>query len=208
MLTSLDLFVLSLAIAIMCLGFSRIFAAIRSGRHEKCEKRRGFLIAYLFNHKTILRKPFAGILHLVVFWGFLLPLIVIIVAQTPLILSASLSSVISVLLDIIGILFLSAAIIFFIRRTISKETSGPKQSLLPLLVLIIILITGFLAEGIRLGIVMPEDIWVSPIGYCLSSILPASPLMMQIMIRIHLYLVMLLIAIIPFTFFRHLIITP
>jgi Fe-S oxidoreductase/nitrate reductase gamma subunit len=208
MLTSLDLFLLPLAIVIMVLGLSRIFAIIRSGKPEKCGKERGFLIAYLLNHKTILRKPGAGILHIVVFGGCLLPIIIIILTQTRLIMPGLLSSIISVILDIIGILFLAAAIIFFIRRTISKDTSGPKQSLIPLLVLIIILITGFMAEGIRLSIVSPENMWVSPIGYWLSFILPASPLLMQFMIRIHLYLVMVLIAIIPFTFFRHLIIAP
>ncbi|MBN1905360.1 MAG: (Fe-S)-binding protein [Deltaproteobacteria bacterium] len=208
MLTSLDLFLLSLAIVIMGIGFSRIFTTIRSGRQEKCEKKRGFLIAYLLNHKTILRKPFAGILHMVVFWGCVLPIIIIILAQTWLIMPGLLSSIISVLLDIVGILFLAAAIIFFIRRSISEETLGPKLSRLPILILIIILITGFLAEGIRLSIVNPENIWVSPVGYLLSSFLPASPLLMQIMIRIHLYSVMLMIALIPFTFFRHLIISP
>jgi Fe-S oxidoreductase/nitrate reductase gamma subunit len=208
MLTSLDLLLLSLAIVIMGIGFLRIFCIIRSGRPEKCLKARGFLVAYLLNHKTILRKPFAGTLHMVVFWGCVLPIIIIILAQTRLIMPGLLSSIISVLLDIMGILFLAAAIIFFVRRLISRDTLGPKQSLLPLLILIIILITGFLVEGIRLGIVHPENIWVSPVGYLLSSILPASPLLMQLMIRVHLYLFILLIALIPFTFFRHLIISP
>jgi Fe-S oxidoreductase/nitrate reductase gamma subunit len=208
MLTSLDLLLLSLAIVIMGIGFSRIFASIGSGRQEKCEAKRGFLVKYLLNHKTILRKPFAGMLHMVVFWGCVLPVIIIILAQTTLIMPGLLSSIISVLLDIIGILFLASAIIFFIRRAISKETLTPEQSLLPLLILIIILITGFMAEGIRLNVLRPENIWASPIGYLLSALLPPSPLLMQIMIRIHLYSVMMLIALLPFTFFRHLVISP
>ncbi len=208
MLTSLDLLLLSLAIVIMGLGLSRIFRTIYSGRPEKCGKDRGFLFAYLLSHKTILRKPFAGTLHMMVFWGCVLPIIIIILAQTRLIIPSLLSSIISVMLDILGILFFAAAIIFFVRRAISKDTLGPKKSLLPILILIIILITGFLAEGIRLSIVHAENIWSAPIGYWLSSILPASPLLMQLMIRVHLYLFILLIALIPFTFFRHLIISP
>lgn len=206
--SSLDLLLLSLAIFIMGIGLVKIFCIIRSGRPERCLKGPGYLIAYLLNHKTILRKPVVGILHVVVFWGCLLPIMIIILAQTRLIMPGLLSCIISVLLDIVGILFLAAAIIIFIRRATSKDNIGQKVSLLPILILIMILITGFMIEGIRLGIVMSENLWVSPVGYCLSYILPASPLLMQIIIRAHLYLFILLIALIPFTFFRHLIISP
>jgi Fe-S oxidoreductase len=208
MITSLDLFLICLAVIIMIAGFYRVFCTVKSARSETCHGARGFLLSYLLHHKTILKKPLPGLLHLLVFYGCVLPVIIVILAQTPLTTREVLSSIISLLLDIVGLFFLVAAVVFFVRRLISREALGPRRSLLPLFLLILILLSGFMAEGIRLSIVRHEPIWVSPIGYMLSLLLPASPVIMQVMIRIHLYLVMLLIALIPFTYFRHLALAP
>ena len=207
MLTSLDLFLLCLAVLIMAFGFLKSINLLRSGLPEKCPGDRFFLLKYLLGHKKILENPVRGTLHLAVFWGVVLPVIVIIFAQTCLTLPGLLASVLSLLLDIVGLIFLVAAVIFFIGRSFSGDTPGPLKgrSLLPLFVLIIILITGFLAEGFRLSITGPGNIWAAPVGYIVSLSLGSSPVMMQVMIRIHFYLVLLLLAITPFTFFRHLV---
>jgi Fe-S oxidoreductase len=53
--------------------------------------------------------------------------------------------------------------------------------------------------------IVPSEVpWVSPIGWGLSNILPDSPLLMQIMIRCHFFVVLLFFACLPFTFMRHL----
>jgi Fe-S oxidoreductase/nitrate reductase gamma subunit len=204
MITFLDIFFICLAVTVMFAGFYRVFKSLKSARPETCHGARRFLLSYLLHHKTILKKPLPGLLHLVAFYGCVLPVVIIILAQTPLTMPEIISSIISLLLDITGIIFLVAAIIFIIRRLVSKDALGPRRSLLPLFLLILILLSGFMAEGIRLSIVRHEAIWISPIGYIFSLFLPASPVMMQVVIRIHLYLVMLLIALIPFTYFRHL----
>ena len=205
---SLDLLLVCLAILIMALGLSKTLSLLRSGMPERCPGDRIFLLKYLLGHKKILKNPVAGVLHITVFWGCILPLIVIILAQTCLTLPQVLSSVLSLLLDIIGLLFLAATVVFLIRRLKSKDPLGPQKSLLPLLVLIIILLTGFLAEGYRLRITGFVTIWASPVGYIASSFLPSSPVMMQLMIRIHFYAILLLVAIIPCTYFRHLAMAP
>ena len=139
MLTSLDLFLVCLAVLIMALGFRESINLLRSGLPEKCSGDRSSLIKYILGHKKILKNPFRGILHLIVFWGCVLPVVVIIFAQTSLTLPDLLASLLSFLLDIVGFIFLAATIIFFIGRLISKVDLGPKNSLLPLLVLIIII---------------------------------------------------------------------
>jgi Fe-S oxidoreductase len=192
----------------MALGLSKIVRLIRSGLPERCPGDRMFLLKYLVGHKKILENPVAGILHIAVFWGCVFPLIVIIFAQTCLTLPQVLSSVVSLTLDIIGLVFLVATVIFFIRRLKSKGPLGPQKSLFPLLVLMIILLTGFLAEGYRLSITGSGIIWASPAGYIISSFLQASPIMMQLMVRIHFLSLLLLVAFIPFTFFRHLVLAP
>ncbi len=208
MLTSLDLFLICLAVLIMLLGLSKTVRLLRSGLPERFPGDRWFLLKYILGHKKILKNPFRGTLHLTVFWGCVLPLAVIIFAQTCLTLPDLSASLLSLLLDITGLILLAATIIFFIGRLISKDDPGPENSLFPLLILIVILVTGFLAEGFRLSITVPGNIWSAPIGYVVSSFLPSSPVMMQLMIRIHFFSILLLLASIPFTSFRHLAIAP
>ncbi|MFC1839455.1 (Fe-S)-binding protein [Thermodesulfobacteriota bacterium] len=208
MLTSLDLFLICLALAVMVFGLSRRVSSIRAGRLEGCSGRWMFLLKYISGHKKILNNPVPGGLHLTVFWGFLLPLIIIILAQTCFTLPHFISSVLSFVLDITGVLFFAAVFVFLIRRIISNDPLGPKNSILPVLILLIVLITGFMAEGFRLSITGAEAIWVSPVGWMISLSLPASPVLMQLMIRIHFFSILLLVAITPFTFLIHLLTAP
>ena len=208
MITSFDLFLICLAFVILAFGLSRRFRLLRSAVSEECSGDWGRLFKYLAGHKKILNNPLPGTLHLIVFWGFVLPILVILLAQTCITLPAFLSSVLSLILDVVGICFLTATFIFFIRRLKSDNSMGPKGSVLPVLILLVILITGFIAEGFRLSITGTEKIWASPAGWVFSLYLPSSPALMQLMIRVHLYSLLLLVAVTPFTFFRHLVLAP
>lgn len=208
MLTSLDIFLISLALLIMVLGLSKRVREIKNGRFEKCSGNWIFLLKYLLGHKKILKNPLPGILHLAVFWGFLFPIIVILVAQTLFTLPNFLSNLISLMLDVTGVMFFAAASLFLIRRLSYDDSLGPVNSILPVFILLVILITGFIAEGFRLSITGSESIWVSPVGWMISRCLPASPVLMQLMIRIHFLFLLLLVAVTPFTFFVHLLVAP
>ena len=208
MITSLDLFLFSLAIAVMAFGMSKRFRLLRSAMPEDCQGTWGFLFNYLFGHKKILNNPVPGTLHIIVFWGFILPVLVVLLAQTCFTLPVFLSSLLSLILDLVGLCFLVVTFVFLIRRLKSSDSLGPSVSVLPVIILLVILVTGFLAEGYRLSITGTEKIWASPIGWICSLGLPASSAMMQLMIRVHLYALLVLIAIIPFTFFRHLVLAP
>ena len=81
----------------------------------------------------------------------------------------------------------------------------PRRIFLPALLIAGITLTGFLAEGLRLKILSPNFAWQSPIGFVVSQALPGSPLMMQLMIRMHLLLVLVFVAIMPYTFMRHIV---
>ncbi len=208
MLTSLDLFFIALALLIMVFGFSRRAGAIRSGRLERCSGNWIFLIKQILGHKKILDNPVPGTLHLAVFWGFLFPFITIILAQTFITLPHFLSSLLSFILDVTGVIFFAAAFVFLVRRIKSDDTSGPENSILPVLILLTLLATGFAAEGFRLSITGPGSVWVSPVGWMLSFCLPASPVLMQLMIRLHFLSLLLLVAVTPYTFFIHLLFAP
>jgi Fe-S oxidoreductase/nitrate reductase gamma subunit len=208
LLTSLDLFLISLVLVVLAFGLSRRIRVLRAGRPEECSGNWAYLLRYLFGHKKIVENPVPGTMHIIVFWGFLIPLIVVLFAQMSLTLPFFLSSVLSLILDVIGLLFLAATITFLIRRIRSDDSLGPRKSILPLIMLLFILITGFLAEGSRLSITDTNDIWASPAGWIISLCLPGSPVLMQLMIRIHFFSILLLVAITPFTFFRHLAAAP
>lgn len=208
MITSLDLFLICLAVVILVFGLSKRFSQLRTAVSEECSGNWGFLIKYLAGHNKILHNPLPGTLHIIVFWGFVLPVLVILLAQTFFILPVLLSSILSLILDIVGVCFLVATLIFLMRKLMRDDSMGPKESLLPVFILLVVLVTGFMAEGVRLSITGAEKIWVSPIGWICSSYLPASPVLMQLMIRIHFYSLLLLVAVTPFTFFRHLVYAP
>lgn len=88
------------------------------------------------------------------------------------------------------------------------RANGPGRTILPMILLILILISGFLAEALRISITGNSAAWASPVGWILSLGTPASPFFMQIMIRFHFFTVLLLIASAPFTFMRHSLSAP
>ncbi len=208
MLSAFDILLICVALILMIAGLSRRWSAWRAGRWEGHSGDWAGLIIYLLGHGKILRVLGRGIAHLIVFWGFLVPLIVIILAQFAFRLPPVPSQMLSLLMDVLGIGLLAGTLFFLIRRIVSRDPLGPKRTVVPLIILLGILLTGFFAEGARLRIVHPEFAWSSPLGWMLSLGLPASPLLMQVMIRTHFLAVLLLIAVIPFTFFRHLAAAP
>jgi Fe-S oxidoreductase/nitrate reductase gamma subunit len=162
------------------------------------------LMGYLLRHKKILRNRNAGITHLILFWGLITPLLVVILAQFDFTIPQIPAKLLSLFMDILGIAILAGTLFFLIRRIKSTGPEVPQRAILPLIVLLVILLTGFLAEGTRLSIVHPEFTWSSPVGWILSIGLPNSSLFMQLMIRCHFFAVLVFIAILPFTFMRHL----
>ena len=174
------------------------------GRDEDRSGDWGGLLKYLVGHKKILGNRNAGTAHLILFWGLIIPLLIIILAQFAFTLPRALALLLSLLTDILGALMLAGTLFFLIRWIKSTGLDRPKRTIGPLILLLIILLTGFLAEGTRLSIVHPHFTWSSPVGWLCSKVLPGSPLLMQVMIRLHFFAALLFIAMVPFTFMRHL----
>ncbi len=208
MITAFDILLIGTAILIMLAGFARRRALWRNGREENHSGDLAGLIHYLIGQQFILKRRFAGAAHLFLFWGIAGFLVVVIFAQFPLVLPGPAARVLSLGLEILGAVMLAGIVFFLIRRHRLKRLSPdrilPRKVLLPMIILLVILVTGFLAAGTRMRIVPSDVLWTSPIGWGLSSILPDSPLLMQIMIRCHFLAVLLLMVCLPFTFLRHL----
>jgi Fe-S oxidoreductase/nitrate reductase gamma subunit len=205
LLTAFDLLLIAIAIVIMVAGFRKRWAAVQLGRPEKLSCDLLGLIKYLFGHSKILQNPKAGWAHLFVFFGFLIPLVVIILSQFDFIMPVPVARLLSLLTDLLGLAMLVGLVYFLLRRFGVAEPRAPKRTIFPVMVLLFIIVTGFLAEGTRLAIVPAGFSWSSPAGWLISLALPDSPLLMQVLIRLHFFALLVFVATLPFTFMRHLI---
>jgi Fe-S oxidoreductase/nitrate reductase gamma subunit len=203
-----DIFLISLALIVLLVGLSRRWSAWQMGRKEDRSGDWAGFFGYLLGQKSILRDWKPGIAHLMVFWGFAVPLLIIILGHFGFTIPLVSARILSLLTDMLGIALLTGTLYFAARRVRSTDPMAPKKTALPLILLLIILVTGFLAEGVRLSIVHPQFSWASPLGWLVSIGLPSSPILMQLMIRAHFLAVLFFIAALPFTFTRHLASAP
>jgi Fe-S oxidoreductase/nitrate reductase gamma subunit len=208
LLTAFDILLVSLALIIMWVGLSRRRSAWRMGREQDLSEDWAGLLGYILGQKKILKDWKPGVAHLMVFWGFVVPLLIIIAAHFGFIIPPIPARILSLLTDILGIALLVGTLFFLARRARSTGPRGPKRVVLPIILLLVISGTGFLAEGTRLSIVHPQFTWESPVGWLLSIGLPQSPILMQLMIRAHFLAALFFVAALPFTFIRHLAAVP
>lgn len=204
MLNAFDFLLIAVAFLIMFVGFTRRWSSWRMGQDEASSGDLTGLVRYLLGHARILGNRSAGIAHLMLFWGLVIPLLIVILAQFHFTMPDILAKTLSLLADIMGIVMFSGILLFLVKRITSADSGSPKRTILPLVVLLAIFLTGFFAEGARLSIIHPQFVWSSPIGCLFSIFLPNSPVFMQVMIRLHFYTVLFFIAALPFTFMRHL----
>ena len=205
MLTAFDLLLIAIAIVIMAAGFRKRWAVVQLGRQERLSRDPLGLIKYLFGHNKILQNRKAGWAHLVVFFGFFIPLAVVVLAQFDFAMPVPVAHLLSLLTELLGLAMLVGLLYFLLRRFGAAEPQAPKRTFFPVMVLLFIIVTGFMAEGTRLAIVPAGFSWSSPVGWLISLTLPDSPLLMQVLIRLHFFAILIFVAALPFTFMRHLV---
>lgn len=208
LITSFDTLLIITAFIIMIMGLSRRWSLWKKKKDPNISGDLSRITRYLVKHTQILKRPSVGAAHMAVFWGFLLPITIIILAQFGFSIPKVPALLLSLLQEAAGVAMLAGTLYLFFRRIQSEETDGPKQTIIPMFILLIILVSGFLAEASRLSITGNNTAWASPIGWIMSFGIPSSPLFMQLMIRLHFIFVLLFIASIPFTFMRHLAASP
>lgn len=203
LITAFDLLGIGVALSIMGVGLARRWRFWRMKKPAAVPADWGGLWTYLSGHRDILRRPSVGMAHLAAFWGVILPLALILLAQFGGAIPGVPARLLSVIQDLTGAVLLAGVIYFLIRRMGLREADGPRGTLFPAALLLIIVVSGFLAEGARLNLLGTAPAWASPVGSVVSLATPASPLFMQLMIRVHFFAVLLLITAVPFTFMRH-----
>jgi Fe-S oxidoreductase/nitrate reductase gamma subunit len=209
LLTSLDVLLVTMAVMVMGIGLARKWSYWQSKKEARPAGNWAEMLKYLMQQREILRRPAVGVAHLCVFWGVVLPMLVIIAAQFGFILPVGPARILHLLQDLLGLFILLGTLYLLRRRLALSSEQGPQRTVPLMGMLLIILISGFLAEGARLGILYPTEFsWYSPIGSVFAQVVPASPLFMQGMIRVHFLAVCVLIAMTPFSFLRHAVATP
>ncbi len=204
MFTAFDPLLIATALLIMVVGTRRRWSFWRKGRSENRPGDWKGLSGYLLFQKKILKGGWGGIAHMVLFWGVLIPLVVIVLAQFAFVMRPGPAHALAFILDLAGAAAMAGVLFFLVRRAArSFKTSGVSSEMpWPAALLFLILLSGFIAQGTRLNLV-PAPFWTAPVGWLFSRVSPSSPLALQLAIRLHFFAVLGLFALLPFTSLRH-----
>lgn len=221
MIKTIDIFIIFLSLGIFIWGIRRRtrlwFVGTPEDRSGLTKDRLKSLFADGIFHKRILQERYPGYLHLFIFVGFLLPLAVIIFTQVMFSLPGIPAQILSVLLDLVGLLAIISIVLFLFRRFVTRPSrlDNRPEDLVVLLLILAILLTGMLLESLKLNIIGREvSVW-APIGHVFSHLIQLSgihiqtqSLLAKIVFRIHFFLVLGTIAYIPFAKMFHIISSP
>jgi Fe-S oxidoreductase/nitrate reductase gamma subunit len=221
MIKAFDIFFILLAVAILSWGIYRRMRLWRVGRDDNRSDRmwpriKSFLIEGII-HKRILQEPYPGVIHLLIFLGFIVPLTVMVITQFMFTLPLLLARLLSLLLEIIALGATVCLILALYRRYINRPSRLDNQpdDLTILILILLVLLTGFILEGLRLSVIGKDTHAWAPVGNMLASFLNAAGLgsntkhlLAMIMFRIHFFLVLAIFAYIPYSKLFHMISSP
>lgn len=221
MIKTIDIFIIFLSLGIFIWGIRQRTRLWFVGTPEdRSGLTKGRLKSLFFDgifHKRILQEKYPGYLHLFIFVGFLLPLAVIIFTQIMFSLPDIPAQILSVLLDLVGLLAIISIVLFLFRRFVTRPSrlDNRPEDLVVLLLILAILLTGMLLESLKLNVIGREvSVW-APIGHVFSHLIQLSgihiqtqSLLAKIVFRIHFFLVLGTIAYIPFSKMFHIISSP
>ncbi len=221
MIQTIDIFFILCVLVVFFWGTNRHFRLWRTGVQDDRSDRMGYrlktLLTEVIAHRSILRDPFPGTLHLFIFLGFLIPLLVIFIVQFMFTLPLPLSNIVSLLLDILGFAAGISILLILYRRYITRppRLSNTSDDLAVLLLLLSIILTGFLVEGLRLSVIGKDKQAWAPIGNTIASLWNATGMdnsvkgtLTTLLFRIHFFLVLATIVYIPFSKLFHIISSP
>jgi len=168
-------------------------------------------------HRRILQELYPGSVHLVIFVGFMVPLIVIVLTQFMFTLPRSIAKPISFALDMIALFAIVGLILSIYRRYISRPSrlDNRPDDLLALILILFILLTGLILEGLRLSVIGKDVQAWAPLGNLLATLFNRAGLepntkglLAMVIFRVHFFLVLLTIAYIPYSKLFHVVTSP
>ena len=221
MFSSFDLFLLFVVAVVFLYGFYRRSRLWRMGKKEnRTDRPKDRLIsiwAYVIGHKRMLKDAYPGWMHLFIFYGFLIPFVIIVITQANFTLPDSLALPLSLFFDLVGALGIVGLILAFYRRYVKKPDNLTYDTtvgnLIALLFLLGIFGLGFCVEGLRIARTQPGWASWTPIGWVFSQFFSGMGDANQILLhrllwRLHLFLVLGFVAFIPYSRMLHIFTGP
>ena len=219
MISLLDILFILATLVICCYG---IYKHVRLWAAGKQEERGGSLVVriwsairYGFVQKYFVKESYPGIMHLFIVVGFCIPLAVVVITQYPFTLPVIFGNIFSSALDIIGLCALAGCLLAMVRRYVLKpdRLDNKPDDALALILVTAIFFLGFVIEGFRIGITNPPNAFWTPVGLITAKILSAiglmgegsGPFLHHLIWRVHFFLVLGLIAYLPYSKLFHLI---
>lgn len=223
----------ALTLMILIYGFVRRIRVYRQGKRlqrlDRLPKRILRLVSRGIGQLRVMLVKAPGIAHALQFWGILLLFIgtVLVLIQVdftePLFdfqfLKGTFYQVFSLTLDLAGFVVFIMLVAFGVRRYFYKPKglATTRDDYIIYGLLTLILLTGFLVEGARMAVTevasRPDLTALSPVGLLVAR--PLAGLDESVVRQIHVltwwthfFLVMTIIALVPFTKFRHIFTTP
>jgi Fe-S oxidoreductase/nitrate reductase gamma subunit len=221
MLSSFDLFLLFIVAVVFAYGFYRRYRLWMSGKPERRtdqpKERLLSVWAYVMGHKRMLRDVYPGWMHLLIFYGFLVPFVVVVITQANFSLPGMLARPLSLLFDQVGALGIIGLLLAAYRRYVQKPENLTYDThwgnAVALLILLGIFGLGFCVEGLRIALTRPEWVAWSPVGWVFSKAFggfsePTQVFLVRVLWRLHLFLVLGFIAFIPYSRLLHIFTGP
>jgi Fe-S oxidoreductase/nitrate reductase gamma subunit len=221
MFNSFDLILLWAAAAAFAYGIYRRFLLWRVGKPEvRTDRPKERLIsvwAYLMGHKRMLRDTYPGWMHLLIFYGFLVPFVVIVITQANFALPKFLALPLSLLFDLVGALGIVGLVMAAYRRYVQKPENLTYDTYwgnwVALVFLLGIFGLGFCIEGLRIARTQPDWVAWSPVGWVFAQFFGGLPESNQVLLhrllwRLHLFLVLGFIAVLPYWRMLHIVTGP
>jgi len=161
-----------IAVTFFINGIYKHYQLWHMGQEEKGHLKIKRFLKDILTHKTILKKFLPGIMHLMLFWGFIvLFLATVIIGMEHYfhleILKGKFYLTYSLLTDLFGLLILISLFVAFCRRLFETQEKIDKkpEDFVVLLLIAFIILTGFIIEGLRLNVT--NVFWKkwSPVGF-------------------------------------------
>jgi Fe-S oxidoreductase len=221
----------ALAIAIFTYGMWQRVNLWRRGlpedRFDRIPERIGLVVAHALGQVRTLSQAYPGIMHAIMFWGFLALFMGTVLATIdwdvtlPLfgykLLKGQFYLVYEVVLDLFGLFFVIGLGMAVWRRFVTRpaRVDATARFAWVLTLLFVINVTGFVMEACRLAVTEPWWAPWSPVGYALGRGFVALGMTPGALRGLHLAtwlfhaaIALLFIAVIPYSYFVHLLTTP
>jgi Fe-S oxidoreductase len=221
----------AVAIAVCVHGLWRHAALIRRGgpepRLDRIPARLGLVVRHVLGQARVLTQAYPGIMHAIMFWGFLALFLGTVLATIdwdltlPLfgykLLKGTFYLLYETVLDLFGLFFVVGLGLAVWRRFVQRPARlDPAAKFASALALLFVInVTGFVMEAVRLAVVQPPWGPWSPVGWLLAQAMLGLGLGEGALRAVHLgvwlfhaAISLAFVAIIPYSYFLHLLTTP